>query len=52
MKIHDANTESPHLGIPASHVIKNTQRTRKARTRGVTWLPVKKGLEIEGSVIK
>ena len=22
-KIHDANTESPHLGIPASGVIKN-----------------------------
>ena len=52
-KIHSANTESPHLGIPASRVIKNTQRTRKARTCGATciWLSVKKGLEIEGSVI-
>ena len=49
MKIHDANTESPPLGIPASRVIKNTQRTRKARTCGATWLPVKKGLEIEGA---
>ena len=26
-KIHDANTESPPLSIPASRVIKNTQRT-------------------------
>ena len=45
----------PHTGclsVGASRrARKSTTRTRKARTRGATWLPVNKGLGIEGSVI-